>query len=307
MKRYCILLCLTLMLAPGIQAYADPYINTETFKSEDFSSLVISGPINVKIVTRDKTPWVKLEGDSQSLANVYAAVKNGTLYLSMNPAFIPSENNHIIAIVNNCLITDLQYYGSGQVGGTGLTGTMVITATGSGTVTLLGNHLDLRTVNVGNSSNVHVLGIDSNLLNVLDNSSGKVNLGGKMVLQDVTYNGSGPLSIYWVTSTDVKVEGNGTGRVFIAGVANLLDVTLANHTWLDARYLRAKRAFVNTRDDATADVWTRCTLGALATGTSSINYYNNPGFAGNYMLPPGMVLNYSNLDANNLPMPAPPC
>lgn len=287
-------------------AVVNPYAS-KTFRADNFDTISVTGPINVEIVHNSNIPSLTLTGDSYSIACAYAAVINGTLYLSMPQGYMPDSNSRINAIVNNPNVTRILYAGTGQVTSTNIQGPLSITANGTGTLVLVGKDLDLRYLQVGGSNNVHILGINSGLLTVDDSSTGKVNLGGTMVLQSVNYNGSGPLSIYWITSSDVTVRGHGSGRVFLAGVAGLLDVSIYDHMHLDARYLRVKRAFVNTNDYAQADIWTSCSESSLALDSSNIYYFNNKGFRGDYMDPPAAVLNMADIDPENLPMPKPPC
>lgn len=302
---YCLLLCSSLMASPNVIAAPGA---EEQFTAQPFHAIDINGPINVQITSGQAKPTLQLLGDPTNLAHIYAAVKNDTLYLSIQPDFTPAEGSELLAKVNSCSVTLLHYNGTGNVTASNLSGPINVSVNGSGTILLLGKKLDLRNLDVAGSSNVHILGVESNLLNVQDNGTGKVNIGGTEVLQSVAYNGSGPLSMYWVNSTNVKVVGSGRGRIFLAGTAGLLDATIDEHTYLDAKYLRARRAFVNTSDVARADVWTQCTLSTLATGSSNIYYYNNPALVvGSYMQPPGAVIRMTGIDADHIPAPSKPC
>lgn len=283
-------------------------ITREQFKSEPFRNITVIGPFNVQITVSRSCPSLELIGDPTTLANVYAAVKNNVLYLSLRPGFQPTVNSRLLAKINACFVNQIYYVGSGNVTATNVRGFLRATVGGSGTVVVQGKNIDLRCVDVSGSANLTILGIKSNQLTVRDSSAGKVNLFGEMVLQRVDHTGEGPLSIYWINSTDIKVLDSGHGRVFLAGVGVLLDAVLSDHAYLDAKYLRVNRAFINTRDTARADVWTSCTLSALATGASNIYFYHDPLLlAADYMNPPGAVIRMTGIDERFLPIPLRPC
>lgn len=299
-------LLLFLILSYASNALANNIISKE-FITAPFSSINVSNQINVKIIETRNTPSLCITGDSNSVHHVYAAVRDGILYLSMAPDYQADADSSIIAFVKSCPIHELTTGGSGSVTGDHLTRLSTVTANGSGSINITGKKLDLQSVNVGQAATVNIIGIDSHRLNVNNSSSGQVNLGGSMVLQNLNYSGNGPINIYWIDSTDVKVTGNGTGKIFLAGTAGLLDTTLSNSTTLDARYLRAKRGFINTRDNARADVWAHCNLNSLATGSSNIYYYNDAGSTNSYITPPADVLRLTHLNRDHLPVPKGKC
>lgn len=133
-------------------------------------------------------------------------------------------------------------------------------------------------------------------LNVVKNGSGSMKIDGNIILENLTYNGSGPLEMYWVNSSNVKVVGNGNGKISLAGVVGLLDLNLHNHTLVDAKYLHAERVFAKTTDYARADIWAKENSTTLARDYSNIYYYNDSGFVGAYMAPPGNSLRMVGID-----------
>jgi hypothetical protein len=306
MKKY-LHYCLLFGLVITPYLWATPIVSKQ-FSAQPFHAIDINGPINIQISSGQARYTMQLLGDQESLRHVYAAVKNGTLYLSLQPNYVLSKDSQLAAKVDLPFLDQLRYTGTGDVNAVNLSGVLNAIVNGNGTIVLLGKNLNLHNLSVAGESNVHILGIDSNLLNVQDTGSGKVNLGGTMVLQNVLYNGTGPLSIYWVNSSHVNVTGNGQGRIFLAGIANMLDATLSHRTYLDAKYLHARRAFINTHDISRADVWTKCSLSTLATDASNIYYYNDPALStGSYMGPPGAVIRMTGIDNDHVPVPPKPC
>lgn len=324
--RYWLLLLL-IMLAPSAWAkttttIAMPAITTKVttispsltllrqdFAADPFYAINVTGPYAVQITRDQSRPALELVGDADSLANVYAAVKDGVLYLGMQPKYTPGPNSSLVAKVKACpSFKQFLYSGNSNVTVAGLSGLLYVDARGSGTVLIAGKDVDLRDLRVAGTNNVHVLGVKSNLLNVQDSGSGKVNVYGTMVLQNLIYDGQGPLTLYWIDSSNIKVIGAGRGRIFLAGTGGLLDATLSKHTYFDAKYLKVNRAFISTRDSARADVWAKCSLSALATDKSNIYYYHDPILMmGSYMGPPGAVVRMTGIDPRLLPVPPQPC
>lgn len=267
----------------------------EKFKAQPFSAIDINGPINVQIQAGQTQPALELIGDRTSLAYLYAAVKNGVLYLGLQPG-AQAQTSNILAKVSVPRLNQIRYAGSGNVVGDHLSGPLTLASGGTGTVILLGSNLDLQDLWVTNAGNIHILGIKSDQLNINDAGSGKINLGGNMVLNNLNYQGTGPLSIEWVNSSKINVTGSGRGKIFLAGIADQLDATLSNHVVMDAKYLHAEKGFINTREGARADVWTRYNLSALATQGSHIYYYHDSQMVGGYMIAPGTVIRMTGLE-----------
>lgn len=311
LKKIFFLLCwLGLLIAPAAFAWgchkakaADTTytsypasIQSQQFASEPFSAVDVSGPISVQINAGSRRYALQLVGDTASLSHVYAAVREGVLYLGLQPHTKPTQVGNVLAKVYMPQLSLLRYNGTGGVSGSNLTGPLSVSAGGSGDIILVGKNIDVRDVYTAGSVNVHILGVNSTSLNVYEGGTGNINLAGTAVLQSVTYNGNGTLSIEWVNTSNIKVVGAGKGRIFLAGVTNFLDATLSDYMFLDARYLHANRVLVNTRNHARADVWPQDNLTALATDGSNIYYYNDPTFEGGYMRTKGAVLRMVNID-----------
>lgn len=282
---------------PSAQVANSPSAQSvERFMAQPFRAISINGPINVQIKDGATQPMLELTGDSTSLSYLYAAVKDGVLYLGLQPG-VQTQNINILAQVSVPQLNQMQYDGSGNVVGENLEGAITIASNGTGNVILLGKNLDLQDLRANNSANIHILGIKSHLLNIDDRSTGKINLGGEMVLNNLNYQGTGPLSIQWVNSSNVNVTGSGRGKIFLAGIAQQLNATLSGHVVMDAKYLHADKGFINTRDGARADVWTKYNLSALATTGSNIFYYHDSQMVGGYMIAPGSVIRMTGLES----------
>jgi len=135
-------------------------------------------------------------------------------------------------------------------------------------------------------------------LNLSINGKGPVKLKGMMNIQNLAYSGSGLLEIYWVNSKQLKITGNGSGKVYLAGTADFVEASLSEHTWLDAKQLRATKFFIKTTNNARADVWARDNLTTLAEDRSNIFFYHDASFIGGYMKPPAAVLRMTGINTN---------
>jgi hypothetical protein len=106
-------------------------------------------------------------------------------------------------------------------------------------------------------------------------NGGVVSLSGPEIgLRSLTVTGGGNVSISNIkTSQTLYVRGKDNTRIALKGRAQAIEVVLSLNSALDARFLRAENGFVNTTDNARADVNVRHSLNAFATGTSNIYYH----------------------------------
>lgn len=307
MKRWLIFSLLCLSVGLVAKAFAEPAITTgannnnrllvKHFVAQSFTAIDINGPINVQIKASQTQPMLELIGSSNS-SYLYTTVKNSVLYLGLKPG-VQAKISPILVRVSVPQLNQLRYAGSGNVVGEHLNGPLTLVSSGTGAIILSGDNLDLQNLRATNSANIHISGIKSHQLNIDDRSSGKINLDGEMVLNNLYYQGTGPLSVQWINSSKVNVTGSGRGKIFLAGIANELDATLSDHVVMDAKYLHAKKGFINTRENARADVWTKYNLSALATKGSNIYYYHDSQMVGGYMMAPGAVIRMTGLDTIN--------
>jgi Putative auto-transporter adhesin, head GIN domain len=307
-----------LLLAFNQSAWAHPlYDNQSSLVTEDhelpaFSGIYINGPLNVKIISNPCAvcpPSIHVIADPRTMSYVRTRInRKGILSIRLpSPPYYGKRRSRITVIVHCGYLNYLNIERSCRVVATGLSGTLSVTANGNGNITLLGNEIDLRCLNVGGRACVFIQGINSALLNIQDASAGSVNLQGFMMLHCLTYSGRGLLRAYWINSSYVRVMGCGTGRISLGGVAGLLEATLSNATHLNARFLRASRAVINTRGISKADVWSETALYTLATDRSNIYSHNNSGNLWYHMRPPGAVLRMTRIDSHKFPTPPHPC
>lgn len=99
---------------------------------------------------------------------------------------------------------------------------------------------------------------------------------GTLNVQNIMVDDAGDVTLRWVDSDQLHIQGTGSGRIQLAGTAQTLNARLSGGVQLDAPYLRSKRAYVQTRDQAQASILAQHTLSAFAYDQSNIYYYKIP-------------------------------
>lgn len=128
------------------------------------------------------------------------------------------------------------------------------------------------------------------VINVGDQSH--VVLNGYINISKIIAGSDSYVNIHWVNSTNLAIVAHDHSEIYLAGVANRMVARLRDNAHLDAKYLRAKEAWVKTKDSAIADVLATNSLSAFASDNSNIYYYKNPT----------NLVEYSQLSGNVLQM-----
>lgn len=272
------------------------FSNCHSYQLPFYTRVVVNGPMQVNIIPCP-TAGMQVTTDPCTYRFFNAVVVNQTLYLYMTqpppkekicfgPIFIKLNRNQISQIVD---------YGCGNITACNMCGSISVWQMGSGNIYLYGQNLNLQYLQACGCGNFYARGLSGCGLNITGNGTGHICLSGTVNLQNLRYFGNGSLSLYWINSPYVSVYAGGYGRIYLAGVTGTLDAVLLNHSDLNARFLRADTAFVQTCGCALAEVYAR-RLNTAANGNSNIYYYRNLNFAGIYMNPPAATLNMTNLN-----------
>jgi hypothetical protein len=123
----------------------------------------------------------------------------------------------------------------------------------------------------------------------------KVSIDGNVRLCELLVGGGTQLSIYWVNSCDFYLRATDNARICLAGIAGTFEADSFGSAWINARYLRATRAFVKSYSNSRIDVRAICSLNALASQHSAIYYYEDPRFQSPYMQCAGSVIGMTHL------------
>lgn len=266
-------------------------LESRHFHTLPFSGIRVDGPINIHILSNQPKSSIQVRTDTPTLDGMHPTVEDGVLELSLPPLRGRNAMTPVFVDISMPHLNFLQKLGSGNALVSDLNGELSVDVEGYGNVSLQGDNIDLRHLQVDGPAIVTVSRLNSCLLNVSQSGPSIINLEGTAVLQSLDHSGPGSFSLHWVNSSHVRLIARGGGTISLAGVACLLEATLYDHVCLAAKYLRVDQAFVNTDDRAQANVWVRDSLSTLARGSSNIYYYKRPAFMGKYANPPATTLN----------------
>jgi hypothetical protein len=204
-----------------------------------FTAIVVDGPMDIDLVSQPpmaRSHRLEYVSSRETAGLLVASVDNGTLYLrNMAKILVKGEPRpRIIVPVGE--LRSLNYNGSGVLTGRQIrTPNLTTLNAHGGIISLSGSNIPLRSIMVSGGGNVSISGIK--------------------------------------TPRTLTVRGKDTSRITLTGTAQAIEVILSLYSWLDARSLRAENGFVNTAENARADVNVRHSLNAFATGNSNIYYH----------------------------------
>lgn len=244
-----------------------------------FSALVIQGPVNVTLNAARITstmPTLQFFGDPSTISAVNWKIKNQTLYLETKWNYWPHKKLLTIRInIAPAQLKQIRFNSNGNLLGKGLTGPLSLITQGNGSIKFYTNGLNLGLLSVKGKTDITLQHINSTNLIIQGKNDGKISLEGEAALQTVNLDGNGSLMIYWVNSPYLKINAAGSGKIFLAGVVKTLDAHLTQKTWLLAKQLRTHNSFVETENQARAEISIKNKLNAL-TKDNSIIYYSKP-------------------------------
>lgn len=135
---------------------------------------------------------------------------------------------------------------------------------------------NLRQLIVAGNATVNAEDFSGRYLKIVAKDHGSIKLRGRVGAYNITQHGSGKIDIGWLDSYMLVVDSDGPGPIILAGTVEQILAKLADHAYLDARYLRARQASIFTTDHSTALVLPIDILKAFAADYSTINYYKRP-------------------------------
>lgn len=257
----------------------------------NFSKLAITGPVHVVFTQQaGNTPTLQVAGAENAVGNIAAEVRHDTLVIRSMRTVPVKEVPAVTVYINGGAVSSIMMSAPGSLTATNMNTPYLNLLVNSGTaVNLSGPHIGLQKLTVIGPTPISVKGMNTHLLNVHAERAADISLEGIAGLSNLDYYGPGTFKLSWVNSRHINVRSQ-QGHIFLGGIADSLDATLSRSAQLDARYLRTKTAFINTADDARADVWTSKALNAFATGSSNIYFYKTPKLLTKYMRQKGSVL-----------------
>lgn len=107
-------------------------------------------------------------------------------------------------------------------------------------------------------------------------SAGNSQFKGNVQLAEVCNTGPGNVNIQWVSGDMLRVMSSSTGHINLAGTIDTINVRACECSHVDAKYLRAHNALVQTADKAQVDITAIQALSGFASDFSNIRYYKTP-------------------------------
>jgi hypothetical protein len=215
---------------------------------------------------------------------------------------IRSTNPGNILLSGNMKVLNITNMGSGTISILGAnTPCLDINSLGGGTVNVCGR-IGIRTINNKGGGAVSVIGADSKSLTV-NAEGGFTSVAGYVNLRKITATNNSCVLIYWVNSNGAYVFARDTATVGLAGNALMENINLTHNARFLGQYLHGGNIFVQTQNNAHANVSTNQKLFASASDTSSIYYFGTPAVSP-YITGNGVVIPVWN--GSVLPMPQAP-
>lgn len=264
-----------------------PQSNYSTLKP--FTAVKVVGDINLNLHTGYFSPSVVMSGAPEDLSHVHLQVsRTGVLCIEVK------DDVHFIgpvsADIRTRYLNGLTYSGNGSITGTRLRANLervVITNKGP---TVLSGVVRLGYLEVLGPGYIQMSGVISPHLHVKLSRQAKVKLTGIAALRRLDMDGTSWFSMSWVKTPTLIVRATGKAYIQLAGIVNKLDAEISDFAQLNARYLRARRAFVKTHGNSVAKIAATHHQHTLATDASDIRFYNLPEMRSDFMAFDGAVL-----------------
>lgn len=137
---------------------------------------------------------------------------------------------------------------------------------------------NIQTIRLEDNSSLNAQNYRSAGLHIVSASSGHAFLHGTMGVQNIEQWGTGMVSIDWVKCKTLNIFTQGPGLVRLAGHVDDLTIRAVGNGRVDAKYLRAEDASIQTTQIAEVAVTANDNLNTFASGHSYIYYYKTPNF-----------------------------
>ncbi len=258
-----------------------------------FTGIVLSGNIDVDIITNSPSSQVVLTGDMEAIKQIQVIEKNDTVTINQAPQWFVSNKGpaKVHAEIYTRYLNDLTLKNyTGHLQAKNLDAPYLnLDLNHSGTVFLSGK-LGINRLSVSGSGVNQIQGIDSDFLSIQMSGNPSVDLSGVVNLQTLDATGNGRLRLYWVDSNKLQVRQAGSTSVELAGVVNHLMLHLQDSAYFNGRYLRTIVGYAKTYDKSVADVQFLKSQAVLANDDSTISFYGKPPYKADFMGRNGAVL-----------------
>lgn len=259
----------------------------EVLDVDVFDRVSVEGQLNVTLHSGYRVPRVILSGTEDELSHVKVTAKNGHLFIS-NRNKAQECPIHVDIQANS--LTAFAYHGDGTINAPNLhadLSTLIISNPGT---THLKGDIMLHTVELRGHGQVTIEGVKAYALDVSLEKSPILELRGMTHLSSLALKGKGSFGLYWINSKRLKIRAKEYIHLRLAGKVDLLDLEITDYVNVNARYLRAKSAFVKTFGHSVASITTLDKQHALASEGSDIYFYAIPRLKAQFMAYDGSIL-----------------
>ncbi len=254
-----------------------------------FTAVNIIGNMNVNLHTGYRKPALILMGDPNTLKQVKVTVAQGVLFLSLKDNQRPCCTP-ISVDIRTRYLNGLVYQGNGSITGQNLRANLEQVRIDNQGTTILKGTIRLGDITVSGRGYTEISGVVGPHLRVHLSGPAKLRLMGVASLRHLEMKDHSWFSLSWVKSPSLILCASEYAYIELAGIVNKLDAQLWNSAQLNARYLRARRAYVKTHDNSIAKIATTEHQHTLATDASDIQFYNLPEMKTDFMAFDGAVL-----------------
>lgn len=241
---------------------------------------------------------ITLQNNHQNPPTLVSSVDGQQLKLTMTTDMFDAQNSRVVVSLP-ANVKQLIIVGQQAISGAGK-GVVQTTALPSGIrrlavqdlrlASIQGQSINLTQLIVTRVTHIQLNGLNSPNLELKVSHSGPVKLSGVTGLSHLGLDETGPVAVSWVNSRQLNLDLAGKEHVFLAGTTDLLISHLSGQSTLDAKYLRAKTAFIQAEGTSRAEVTVLDSLNAYAQDKSNIYYYHLPKLVGRYYQSTGTVL-----------------
>lgn len=271
-----------------------PKIVSRTIKLRSFNKIDIHAPVDVEIIANTTNHDIRMIGDEEAINKV--SIKESASTLKVGIKDWQQIKHHLVIVIRASRLYDLKYEGNGDLTAIGLNSAILNVHTKTpGKVKLSGPRVGLHMLTLDGTGPIDITGIKADNLTIYAKGANHVTMRGEANVRAINFCGVGHTDLYWADSPYLHVIGSDDATFDIAGSADLLEVKLTDNAHFNARYLRVKRVFVKTYNNAVAEIQTTDSQNTLAKDESNIYFYKNAKFHGDFMGNSGSVLNMNGM------------
>ena len=265
-------------------------MTTRQQKLTPFTEFEADGWFDIDLIQDTKHYSVSIQGYNDIIEHVQPVVKDGVLHLHMDRPYGKAEEQQIHVIIRMPTLRHIRYSGDATLRAEKLeTGYLDVDMRRGGDLRL-GGRVALHDVRIAGAARLHISDVNSNDLHLFLGGNAQLELDGNIRVTEIVAADDSSLRLNWVDAPMLRATITQHAKVTLAGRVGLLQANVFHEATLDAKYLRADRAFVKTYHNGLAEINTIKSRSTLARHESNIYYYSDSDFEGDFMANDGTVM-----------------